>query len=60
MERIPLPSQIAFLPCTSQSQDMSKACSPIGRETLGIGRTSQSWSNESILVARRPRKLLTI
>ncbi|GFW18072.1 hypothetical protein TNCV_4006121 [Trichonephila clavipes] len=42
MERIPLPSQIAFLPCTSQSQDMSKARSPIGRETLG------HWSNEAL------------
>ncbi|GFY36477.1 hypothetical protein TNCV_26801 [Trichonephila clavipes] len=42
MERVPLPSQIAFLPCTSQSQDMSKARSPIGRENLG------HWSNESL------------
>ncbi|GFX59985.1 hypothetical protein TNCV_4984961 [Trichonephila clavipes] len=42
MERVPLPSQIAFLPCTSHPKDSSKARSPIGRETLG------HWSNESI------------
>ncbi|GFV32339.1 hypothetical protein TNCV_1676251 [Trichonephila clavipes] len=42
MERFPLPPQIAFLPCTSQSQDKSKARSPIGRETSG------HWSNESL------------
>ncbi|GFW85993.1 hypothetical protein TNCV_1968011 [Trichonephila clavipes] len=35
MGRVPLPPQIAFLPCTSQSQDKSKARLPIGREFLG-------------------------
>ncbi|GFU46328.1 hypothetical protein TNCV_2994801 [Trichonephila clavipes] len=42
MERVPLPSQIAFLPCTSHPKDSSKARSPIGRETLG------HWSSESL------------
>ncbi|GFV89483.1 hypothetical protein TNCV_4152981 [Trichonephila clavipes] len=41
-ERVPLPSQIAFLLCTSHPQDTSKARSPIGRETLG------HWSSESL------------
>ncbi|GFT39405.1 hypothetical protein TNCV_2423051 [Trichonephila clavipes] len=35
MGRVPLPPQIAFLPCTSQSQDKSKARLLIGREILG-------------------------
>ncbi|GFV92801.1 hypothetical protein TNCV_1346521 [Trichonephila clavipes] len=42
MERVPLPSQIAFLPCTSHPKDSSKARLPIGRETLG------HWSSESL------------
>ncbi|GFV06765.1 hypothetical protein TNCV_1611781 [Trichonephila clavipes] len=42
MERIPLPPQIAFLPCTSQSQDKLKARLPIGRENPG------HWSTESL------------
>ncbi|GFT34659.1 nucleic-acid-binding protein from transposon X-element [Trichonephila clavipes] len=42
MERVPLPSQLAFLPCTSHPKDSSKARSPIGRETLN------HWSNESL------------
>ncbi|GFX23141.1 hypothetical protein TNCV_2933051 [Trichonephila clavipes] len=36
MGRVPLPLQIAFLPCTSQSQDKSKAHLPIGRENWSI------------------------
>ncbi|GFU97647.1 hypothetical protein TNCV_4455331 [Trichonephila clavipes] len=35
MGRVPLPPQIAFIPCSSQSQDKSKARLPIGREILG-------------------------
>ncbi|GFV46502.1 hypothetical protein TNCV_3233891 [Trichonephila clavipes] len=42
MGRVPLPPQIAFLPCTSQSKDKSKARLPIGRENLG------HWSIESL------------
>ncbi|GFX02494.1 uncharacterized protein TNCV_194721 [Trichonephila clavipes] len=42
MGRVPLPPQIEFLPCTSQSQDKSKARLPIGRENLG------HWSIESL------------
>ncbi|GFX28733.1 hypothetical protein TNCV_547601 [Trichonephila clavipes] len=42
MGRVPLPPQIAFLPCTSPSQDKSKARLPIGREMLG------HWSIESL------------
>ncbi|GFW08084.1 hypothetical protein TNCV_2978511 [Trichonephila clavipes] len=40
--RVPLPSQIAFLPCTSQSQEKSKTRLPIGRENLS------HWSIESL------------
>ncbi|GFW99360.1 hypothetical protein TNCV_3981841 [Trichonephila clavipes] len=42
MERVPLPSQIALLPCTSHLKDSLKAHPPIGRETLG------HWSSESL------------
>ncbi|GFU72364.1 hypothetical protein TNCV_933151 [Trichonephila clavipes] len=42
MGRVPLSTQIAFLPCTSQSQDKSKAHLPIVRENLGY------WSIESL------------
>ncbi|GFX18036.1 tigger transposable element-derived protein 6 [Trichonephila clavipes] len=41
MGRVPLPPQIVFLPCISQSQEKSKARLPIGRENLG------HWSIES-------------
>ncbi|GFW38168.1 hypothetical protein TNCV_602441 [Trichonephila clavipes] len=42
MERVPLLSLIAFLPCTSHPKDSSKVRLPIGREFLG------HWSSESL------------